>query len=285
MTIRRDLIFKTSYLIRNILLSGFSPDIETLSFIKSFYGINDSSAIHSLLSAGDDIDPVIDLLSYPSPAVREMIEESVPPEGFSAEEIKMIEDTTNINPAELFILFNEKKITLNADDSIYLLKQYIKRLNLELSFKYINGIMDSSDSSIICSARALLRRKKFISSDESSCFINDLIQNYRTVKNDSKKQFHDLIDFSADLLNGSVRKPLDILSEKKYYYQSAIIEAEEFTRLLKTYSMEFIMLKRMQPPHISIDVARFMIMQIDRLTSVVYGMIIPSVNNVVMDGF
>jgi len=43
------------------------------------------------------------------------------------------------------------------------------------------------------------------------------------------------------------------------------------------------MMKKIQPPLISADEARSMICIIDRMTSIVYGMIIPSIQNIILD--
>jgi len=45
------------------------------------------------------------------------------------------------------------------------------------------------------------------------------------------------------------------------------------------------MMKRIQPPLVSVDEARTIISIIDRLASVVYGTVIPSVRNDVIDSF
>jgi len=276
---------KVSTMIREHILRGFMPDTDTLDFIKSSYGLNDPEEILSFLENGDDNDAVIDMISYPSDRFRESIEELIPSGGFSSDEIKIIIDTINILQNKTFILFSNRNIFLTENDSLFCHQKFIQRLNLNIPFNYIEYEKIISGNINIFAVRALLRKKKFISSDENSLFINDLINNYNQLKNGSGKELLYLVDVSTDMLNCRDNTPFDILSRNKDFYENAIMESEEFSRLLKTYSMEFIMMKRIQPPLLSIDEARSMINAIDRLTSIVYGMMIPSVRNVLIEEF
>ncbi len=274
---------KVSIIIREHILRGFVPDTDTLNFIKSSYGLNDPEEIISFLEGGDDDGAVIDMISYPSDRFRESIEELIPAEGFSSDEIQSVYNTINILCNQTFILFNNRKIPLSENDSHFCYEKFIQRLNLSIPFNYIEYEKILSGSINIFAARALLRKKKFIPGEENSLFINDLINNYYHLKNNSVNELIYLIDISSDLLNSPEEKPFDIFSRNKDFYENSIMESEEFSRLLKTYSMEFIMMKRIQPPLLSIDEARSMINAIDRLTSIVYGMVIPSVRNVLID--
>lgn len=270
-------------MIKEFLSSGLIPDNDTLNFIKSGYGLNEPADISSFIENGDDSGAVIELLSYPPDNFRESVEEMIYKKGFSADEIKCIEDILCTSPVKIFVIFNETKIFLTPEDSLFCSIRFLQRLNLNLNLDYFDDLNSLADKSSVYNVRACLRKKKFITSDENYLFISDLIYNYQSVKNSSAAEFKILINVSADLLNGSDKRAMDILTEKKFFYENAISEAEEFTRMLKTYSMEFIMLKKIQPPLISSDESRSMIHIIDRLTSIVYGMIIPSAQNIILD--
>lgn len=250
-----------------------------------------------------------DLASYPPDSFRESVEELIPADGLSAGEIKSIENFY-INPAgRIFIMLHSRKVFLTIDESLKCHQRFVKRLNLDIKFNYFTDSSVSAAGNNFYTIRSLLRKKKFIPNDEKSLFMNDLISRYRQVKTDfsimhrsagsDETQFSlpatgsfkspgpnnqpgliDLVNAALEILSSPENRPIDILTEKKYYYENAVNEAEEFTQFLKTYSMDFIMSKRMQPPLISIDEARRMIRMIDRLTSIVYGMVIPSVRNV-----
>jgi len=286
-----------SSMIKEYISRGLVPDNDTISFIKSAYGLSEPDEISSFIESGDDGGSVLDLVSYPSDSLRESIEELIPAEGFSVTDIKSIENTFNILYGKNFILLDDRKIILSQEDSRLCHKRILQRLNLDISLDYIADLKISSASFNIFTVRKLLRKKKFIQTDENSLFINDLIYNYISLNNNFKEEPHyckkpgssefaelsDLINLSASLLSGSDKKPLEILSEKKYFYENSIIESEEFTQLLKTYSMEFIMMKKIHPPLLSADESRSMVRMIDRLTSIVYRMIIPSVRNIFME--
>jgi len=300
---------KIASIINGYISPGLIPDTETVSFINSAYGITDPDDIASLIGSGDDGGAVIDLLSHPSDELRESVEKIIPPQGLSSAEIQNVEDTLSTSSGQIFILFNKRKIFLPEEDSLYCHKRILQRLNLHIPLNRIT-VTDTSECAISTFAvRALLRKKKFESNDESILFINDLIYNYFPVKNKIETEtltagVHDeqqpdgsfkipedscsadlftLIDITTDLLKSSVSKPYDILSEKKYFYENAITESEEFSALLKTYSMEFVMMKKIQPPLMSIHEARSMVTAIDRLTFIVYRTIIPSVLNIFID--
>lgn len=304
-----ELLNRISVIISGYFSQGLIPDNDTINFIQSAYGISDTDEIASLIEAGDDGGAVTDLASYPPDSFRESVEELIPADGLSAGEIKSIENFY-INPAgRIFIMLHSRKVFLTIDESLKCHQRFVKRLNLDIKFNYFTDSSVSAAGNNFYTIRSLLRKKKFIPNDEKSLFMNDLISRYRQVKTDfsimhrsagsDETQFSlpatgsfkspgpnnqpgliDLVNAALEILSSPENRPIDILTEKKYYYENAVNEAEEFTQFLKTYSMDFIMSKRMQPPLISIDEARRMIRMIDRLTSIVYGMVIPSVRNV-----
>jgi hypothetical protein len=260
-------------------------DIDTLNFIRSSYGLSDSNEISSLITNGDDSGTVIDLVSYPDDDFRESVEKLIPPEGLSLNEIQAIEKILIDSESICHILISSRKIILSEEDSRLCRRLILKRLNLQIALNTIDYHKSEDGIFIYEKIRSQLRKMKFTANEVNSLFINDLIYNYSNIRNRNYDEFIKLLETACTLLNGLDTKPYEILSEKKYFYENAITEAEEFSLLMKTYSMEFIMMKRIQPPLISIEEARLNIKFIDRLTSIVYGIIIPSVNNVVMDGF
>jgi len=285
MTGFKEQTYKISSIIKNYISKGITPDGDTINFIKSAYGVFEPDEIFSFMESGDNDGILIDMISYPPDSLRESVEEYIPAAGLSESEIRLIEEDLVFSySGRAYIFFNNKQIVLPEKDFLFFIKRILQRLNFNISFEYISVPEIFKEKQNIFSIRPVLRKKKFISSNENSIFINDLICNYFTVKNNADfPEFINLINHAADMLNFSDKKPFDILSEKKYYYENAIMEAEEFSRLLKIYSMEFIMMRRIQPPLISSDEAQFMISIIDRLTSIVYRMIIPSVRNVLID--
>lgn len=269
--------------INSYFSGGLIPDKDILDFLKSGYGLSEENEISSFFESGDDSGALIEMISYPADNFRESIEELIPSWGFNDGEIKIIEELLNHESRNIFIFFSERKICLTEDDSSLCRKRFIQRLNLNLPTDYISVTDTSAIEFNIFSVRAYLRKKRFSSSDDNCLFLNDLICSYQSVRNGSAEEFRTLFTAAADILNGINRKALDIFYEKKYFYENAVSEAEEFALLLKTYSMEFIMLKRIQPPLIPADEARSMIRIIDRLTSIVYGMIIPSAQNIIIE--
>ena len=294
MTVRLELLKKISSAISGYFAGGLVPESDTISFIKSAYGITRPDEIASLIEAGEDGGSVVDMVSYPPDNFREPVECLIPAEGLSPDEIKRIEEFSLNVSGGIFILFSGTKISLTEDDSLQCYKRFIQRLNLEIPFNYFGDDLTSTENPGFYKIRSLLRKKKFIPGEETSLFIKDLIRNYRPAGNyftaspltagpDDRSGLVELVNISVELFNNSGRRPFEILTEKKYYYESAVVEYVEFERLLKTCSMEFIMAKRIRPPLVSIDEARSMVEAIDRLTSAVYGMIIPSVRNVLED--
>lgn len=264
---------------------GLSADVDTLNFIRSAYGLNDIDEISAFITSGDDSGTVIDLVSYPDDDFRESVEKLIPPEGLALNEIQAVENILMDSESVCPIIISRREIILSVDDSRLCRRLILKRLNLQISLNMIDYYKSEDEIYNYNKIRSQLRKRKFKANEVNSLFINDLIYNYKNVKNQSYNDFTALLEASCTLLSSSDAKPFEILSEKKYFYENAIMEAEEFSLLMKTYSMEFIMMKRIQPPLITIEEARLNIKLIDRMTSIVYGMIIPSVNNVMIDSF
>ena len=278
-----NILNKLSSLISEHLSQGFVLDDDTSHFLKSGYGLNEPDEIIDFLENNID-DAILDMISYPHDDFRVQIEEFIPAEGLSLSAIEKVYDSVNnLSPAGF--IRHDKKIFLSKKDSKYCCKKFMQRLNLNVSLNFIfdNNQPDDnqSDKNInIHAVKALLRKKKFNSNNECCDFMNSLISNSWT---DSDKEYLKLIDLSADLFNRSDKNPYDILSEKKHYYIRALLEYDEFNNLLKSYSMEFIMMKKIQAPLVPVDEAVNMIRLIDKITRIVYKIVIPGGNPICMD--
>ena len=166
-------IKKISSMINDFLSGGLIPDDDTIHFIKSGYGLNDPAEISSFIESGDDSGAVIEMLSYPPDSFRETAEELIPQKGFSADEIKTIEDILRDSPVKIFILFNNAKIFLTPEDSLFCSARFLQRLNLNLNLDYFDDLNSLADKSYIYYVKAYLRKKKFITRDENYLFINE----------------------------------------------------------------------------------------------------------------
>ncbi|MCL2156262.1 MAG: hypothetical protein FWH53_11400 [Leptospirales bacterium] len=255
-------INKLASLINEHISNGFALDMDTIHFINSAYGINETNDITDFLENNID-EAILDMISYPPDNLREKIEEFIPSDGLSLSEIKKIEDAINILSPECFILFN-KKITLSKHDSLLCCKRFMQRLNLNVSLNFISNNNRSNNINMFA-IKALLRKKKFTSNSECSDFINRLISNLQRVENNVGEEYLKLIDVSSDLFNGSDKDPFEILSEKKNFYIRSLLEYDEFNNLLKSYSMEFIMMKKIHAPLVPVDEAVGMIRLIEKI--------------------
>jgi len=258
--------YKLTTLINEHISKGFVLDIDTAHFIKSAYGLDGADEIIDFLENNSD-DAILDMISYPPDNFREKIEELIPADGLSLSDIKEIEDSVNISSPECFIFF-DKKIFLSKDDSLLCYKKFIQRLNFSVPLNFISSENPPDSSINLLAIKALLRKKKFISNSNCSNFINKLVSNLQAVENNSGEEYLQLIALAAGLFNGADKDPFNILSDKKDFYIRALLEYDEFNNLLKSYSMEFIMMKKIYAPLVGVDEAVNMIKLIDRIIDV-----------------
>jgi len=277
----KDIVNTLSSLINEHISSGFVLDEDTIHFIKSGYGLNEADEIIDFLENNMD-EAVLDMISYPPDNLRVKIEEFIPFAGLTSGDIEKIEDCVSNSFRGSYIHFN-KKIFLAGKDSLICCKKFMRRLNLNVSLDFISDDNRSDNSIILHAIKALLRKKKFNSNNECCDFINSLASNCLTDKENSGEEYLKLIDQSSDFFNGSDKRPFDILSEKKDFYIRALLEYDEFNNLLKSYSMEFIMMKRIQAPLVPVDEAVYMINLIDKITRIVYNTVIRGENHLCID--
>ena len=285
--IEEKILNRLSSLISEHLSQGFVLDDDTSHFLKSAYGMNEPDEIIDFLENNID-DAILDMISYPPDDFRVRIEEFIPAEGLALSDMEKIYDSVNnLSPAG-FIRHN-KKIFLSKKDSHDCCKKFMQRLNLNVSLNFIsddnqsNNNINSDYNINIHAVKAILRKKKFGSNNECCDFMNRLVSNLRTGSDNSGEENLKLIDLSCDLFNRSDKDPFDILSEKKHYYIRALLEYDEFNNLLKSYSMEFIMMKKIQAPLVPVDEAVNMIKLIDKITRTAYNTVIRGENPICID--
>ena len=268
MTEKNDVIDKLSYLLNEYISNGFPFDADIIRFINSTYGLSEANEIIDFLENDSD-EALLGMISYPPDDIRIKIEEFLPADGLSLSDIKKIEDSVNILNKGCFIFFNQK-IPLSKEDSIWCCKKFIQRLNLNVSLSFISNINPHNNNMDLPAVKALLRKKKFSSNNDCAGFINDLIFNLQIPENNPDEGYIKLIDILSDFFNGSDRSPFDILSEKKKFYIGIVLENAEFNDLLKSYTMEFIMMKKIRVPPVPANEAIDMIKLIDKITGIVY---------------
>jgi len=259
--------------IRLRLENGFSMDKATLHFMNTSYGVNDAeSLLHFLNDRTLNDGTIYELTVYPDDGLRVEIEKIIPAGGL-ASEIESIHDILQERPPSITIITDAGNHIADADSSLFCISNYIKQLNLDHDLLYLGSEADSSSSELYFCSRALLRKKKFIPSGDSGIFMKRMIQ-YRD-KSAHVVDILKLIENAVNLLSGNKEKVYDDLVAKKYYFESILSQAEEYSILLKNWGMELLLMRRIQPPPVSKDEAINSIRTIDRLTSIVYGLVIP----------
>ena len=257
------------------LQSGFKPDSETLHFLKTSYGVNTGKELTVFLNdTGLNDGTIYELTVYPDDYLRTAIEKLIPSEGLSPSEIEAISIKSGTAAPSISIITETAVHTADPDRSLHCINNYIRKLNLDLDLQYLGSLADTTDNELYFSARALLRKKRFLPSGDRGDFMKKIIQHKEVMPSESGDTLM-LIDRGASLLSGNKVKALDELAAKKFYFESVLTQDEEYSALLKTWGMEMLLMKRVQPSPISTEDAIDSIRTIDRLTYIVYGFIIP----------
>jgi len=257
------------------LQRGFKPDSETLHFLKTSYGINTEKELTGFLNdTGLNDGTMYELIVYPDDYLRAAIEKIISPDGLSPSEIETISINTGTAAPSISIITETFVHTVDPDNYLYCINNFIKKLNLDLNLQYVGSLTDATDNELYFSARALLRKKRFLPSGDRGDFMKKIIQHKEVMPSESGDTLM-LIDRGASLLSGNKVKALDELAAKKFYFESVLTQDEEYSALLKTWGMEMLLMKRVQPSPISTEDAIDSIRTIDRLTYIVYGFIIP----------
>lgn len=253
------------------LAEGFTPDSDTLHFILSAFGIGSSELFSFLNDSSLNDGTIYELAIYPDHGFRKEIERELPASGAGLSVIEKIEKNVSMSAPSILIITDGGTYKLDPGSSGSCVSSFIKKLNLETDLSCTGR---GSGTDLYYSARALLRRKKFEPRGDRGEFIKRLIENAE-MEEESPEEIQALLEKALPLLQGTQDKSIDALAVKKYYYESVISQSGEFASMLKTWGMEFLMMRRIQPSPESVEEAVNTIRVIDRLTRTVYGLIIP----------
>jgi len=269
------LIKQITEIILSRIQSGFIPDKETLHFLKTSYGVEYEKDLHNFLNDESLNDgTVYELTVYPDDELRTDIEKLIPTEGLTPAEIDFIHNTLRERSPSISIITKPAVHYIDSENSLHCIENFIRKLNLDIDLQYLATEEMSSSSELYFRSRALLRKKKFSPSGDRGDFMKRLIQ-HRGVISPGVEETLTLIDKGVSLLAGNRDKAIDELAAKKYYFESVLSQAEEYSDLLKTWGMELLLMRKVQPSPVSADEAIESIRTIDRLTSLVYGFVIP----------
>ncbi len=256
------------------LVDGFIPDNDSRHFLRTGYGVNSDEEMLAFLNDSSINDGTFyELTFYPDTAFRITVEKIIPARGLSAVDIEQLSLSMAEFSQELTVNTGAGVHTLDRANSAAYALSFIKKLHLNLNLSCLGEPHDPESVDLYTEARSILRSRNFIPSADRGSFMKLLLQHKPLM--DLNADIILLVERSISLLAGTEGKVFDALAAKKYYYESVISQTEEFAALLKNWGMEFLMMKRIQPPAVSIDDAVESIRAIDRLTSIVYGVIIP----------
>lgn len=256
--------------------AGFTPDKDALHFLKTSCGVNEEGNLLTFLSDSSLNDGTIyELTIYPDEKFRLEIEKLIPPDGIPHPRLDLIINSLAGKYQSVSLITPAGKFAVDRESCLTCIPSFIKKLNLELDLQYLGDVKDSQSEELYYRSRALLRRRKFLPSGDRGGFMRRLVQ-HKPAANSSNDELINIIDRGVSFLSGTEEKAFDSLAAKKCYYESVISQCEEFAALLNTWGMEFLMMKKIQPPPVSVDEALESIRTIDRLTSIVYGIIIPA---------
>lgn len=245
----------------------FYPDAE--HFMLSYEGLSSSEEIIAYITNRDNYDSsLFSLIIYPDDPVRHSIENIIPAEGCSPESIDEIAAAVKNADGPINIKLYDKIIPMPAAYFRNHTGNYILKLNLDID----TGIFPDRTRSFT-DERILLRKRRFSHTPDSREFFSTLA--HGAAVNTSGMG---IFSFALDLVDDSGDKIMEQIERKKYFYESAIKDAAEFGSLNSRYSMEFLMSKKVAPPLIGIEEAAEAVKKIDLITSLVYGLIIPSMD-------
>lgn len=252
--------------------SGFDLDDDTRHFLKSGEGLSCEDEILSFFGSRDfDLSPVYELIFYPDRDMRLKIEHLIPAHGLNEGEIEEIISAVESGRHDIIVNTGSGSAVLQWERFACYAVEYIKRFNLDANV----DIFPHRNSFDFQEERIILRRGCVSFSGETSEFFSTFAMQAR-VRN--IPGCAELFSFALNILGGKREKLLEHFESKKFFYESAVRDAAEFAGTLGRYSMEFVMAKKIPVPLISIDEAVETIRKIDLITSLVYGIIIPSVD-------
>lgn len=253
--------------------SGLSLDDDARHFFRSCEGVAGDSEILSFFENRDlDSSPVYELIIYPDRSMRTEIESLIPARGLEPGEINNIIFIIESAANDLFVSSGNVRAVLPWNRFSANAVQYIRRLNLDINA----DIFSDKNGNDFMNERILIRSGRFICRGEAAEFLGTLagLARERNIPDPAE-----LFSFALDITCGKNEKVLELFEHRKYFYESAIRESSEFSSIIGKYSMEFVMSKKIPVPLISLDEAFEAIRKIDAITSLVCGIIIPSMDH------
>lgn len=273
--IKNTAVAHISSLISERLSAGFTPDADAMHFACTSYDIQGNNELLRFLGDSSLNDGTFyELTVFPDDGFRLMVERVIPSSGLDDRSVEEVRESVVSSLKEIRIITPAGNFIIDTGGSRYCASSFIKKLRLDLDISFTGEASSSPSPDFYYTARALLRKRGFIASGDRGTFMNILMNSLPGFESQRENMLK-LADRAVSLLDGYGEKALDVLAAKKYYYETVISDSEEFSAMLKTYSMEFLMTKKIQPPPVSVDEALESIRIIDRLTSIVYNMIIP----------
>jgi len=242
---------------------------------RTSYGIQgDAELLQFLADSSLNDGTFYEVTVFPDDGFRLLVERVIPSSGIDGRSVEEVLESVLSSLRGILIITTAGNFIIDAGGSRYCASSFIKKLRLGADISYAGEAASSPSPDFYYTARALLRKRGFIASGDRGIFMNILVNSLPKFES-RREDMLKLADRAVSLLDGYGEKALDVLAAKKYYYETVISDSEEFSAMLKTYSMEFLMTKKIQPPPVSADDAIESIRIIDRLTSIVYNMIIP----------
>jgi len=129
---------KPAEMIYKRLESGFTPDSETLQFLRTSFGVNDEHDLIAFLKDTSLNDGTIyDLVIYPDEKFRIEIEKILSSEGLTEPEIRAISEKIISTNPDIFIATPDEKFRIEGSDKHPCIISFVKKLNLEISLNYL----------------------------------------------------------------------------------------------------------------------------------------------------
>jgi hypothetical protein len=262
--------------IQDILLKhikkGFTIDDDTLHFIESTHG-KSLDEIHDFLLKTED-ELIYNIIIYPDENLRTEIEGIIPDSGIGEEDVNLIKKNILASTVEIKIICYDKIIIVPAAKVQQSLSNYIEKLRLRKNLEFITKELEVIDKDILYKFRSIFRNKFTAIDTDKTIFLCNIIT--KSIKREEQiKDIINTIEKIYDIIKDEKGDILDILSYQKDYYESIILQHENFSKLSKSYGMDFMMSQKIQPPVESAEMAAYYIGIINKVTFLVYGIIIP----------
>ncbi|HQO40478.1 MAG TPA: hypothetical protein PK986_08415 [Spirochaetota bacterium] len=249
---------------------GLDLDEDIRHFFVSCEGLASSAHIAEFLNnCINDSSPVYDLIFYPDREMRLRIESLIPAAGLDTDAISNVISAVCSTRCDIIVNTVPEPVSLEWSRFSSHVYSYIKKLNLDIN----TGIFHGQDAVNFIDERIILRSGRYVCSGESAEFLGTLA---RRAAEENLSGFIDLFIFALKIIGCKNTGIPELFEISKCFYEAAISDAAEFSRILGKYSMEYVMARKINIPLISLDEAAGAIRKIDTITSLVYGFIIPA---------